>query len=135
MFLAMALASVMLAMTVVSLSEVDGEAILAAVIGGCVLGPGLGALVGLFHGRRLNGGAIGILAGLFAGPMLGLLIIIPPENFLRLIGLAGMGSVILLGIAALMRRNLVLGEDAWRSPSRPEGAGEEIFEAEVVKKE
>jgi hypothetical protein len=135
MFLAIALASVMLAMTVASLSKVDREMILGAVIGGCVLGPGLGALAGLFHGRRLWGGAIGLVAGLFVGPMLGLLIIIPPERFPRLIGLAAVGSVILLGIAALMRRNLVLGQDVWRPPSRPEVSDAGIFEAEVVEKE
>jgi hypothetical protein len=130
MFLAISLLSVLLAMAVVSLPKTDPGSILGAVIGGMVFGPTIGFVIGLFHGRRLWGGWLGAMAGGMVGPLLALLIINPAEQFGWLMLLSFVGSVLFLGLAALLRRNLVRSHSAWQPP-----LGDEVLVAKIVRDE
>ena len=89
--------------------EIGLEAFAVSVIvGGMALGA-IGALLGLFHYRRLFSSLVGLMIGIILGTLVGPLGFVPTEDFSYVLLSAGGGSLVMLGLATVVR----LRGDGW----------------------
>jgi hypothetical protein len=89
--------------------EIGLEAFAVSVIvGGITLGV-VGALLGLFHYRRLFSSSVGLMIGIMLGTLVGPLGFVPTEDFSYVLLSAGGGSLVMLGLATVVR----LRGDGW----------------------
>jgi hypothetical protein len=89
--------------------DIGLEAFAVSVIaGGMALGV-VGALLGLFHYRRLFSSLVGLMLGIMLGTLVGPLGFVPTEDFSYVLLSAGGGSLVMLALAVVVR----LRGDGW----------------------